>query len=160
MALVVWLAMVGLDFVLNAALFADVYRQNSAFLLAPEEAFRRIPLGYAAFLVLAVSIVELEFRLGVTTIGGGVRLGAIAGAALGVTWSLGLYSIATVSARVALAFAMIWFALSLVAGGVAAAGLRRTSLRRVTIRVLGISVLGVVIVIALQSVGVVPMPTP
>jgi len=79
-ALVVWLAMVGLDFVLNAGLFAGMYQEGGPFLLPPLEAFRRIPLGYLAFLILAAAMVELSFRLHATTIAAGLRLGATAGA--------------------------------------------------------------------------------
>lgn len=159
-ALVVWLAMVGLDFVLNAALFAGMYHEGGAFMLAPGEAFRRIPFGYLAFLLMAAGVVELAFRLGVTTLSQGIRLGAATGAVLGAAWSLGLYSIATVSPQVALAFAVIWFALFIVAGAVAAAGLGRASLRGLTLRVAGIDVLGAIAVVVLQSFGVVPTLTP
>ena len=154
-ALVVWLAMVGLDFVLNAALFAGMYEDGGTFMLAPGEAFRRIPLGYLAFLLMAAGVVELAFRLGVTTLSQGIRLGAATGAVLGAAWSLGLYSIATLTPQVAWAFALIWFALFIVAGVVAAAGLRRASLRGLTLRVAGMDVLGAIAVVALQSSGIV-----
>jgi hypothetical protein len=157
---VVWLAMVGLDFVLNAAMFAGMYQEGGAFLLPPLEAFRRIPLGYLALLILAAGVVELAFRLGVTTIADGLRLGAVTGAVLGAAWSLGLYSIATLSPQVALAFAGIWLALLTAAGGVAAAGLQRTSLRGLILRVVGIDVVAAIAVIALQSFGVLPTVMP
>ena len=160
MALVVWLAMVGLDFVLNAALFAGIYAKGGAFLLAPAEAFRRIPLAYLAFGLMAAGVVELAFRLGVTTLSHGIRLGAATGAVVGAAWSLGLYSIATLSAGAALAFAAIWFGLLTVAGAVAGVGLSRASLRGLTLRVAGMDVVGAIAVIALQSFGVVAMPTP
>ena len=159
-ALVVWLAMVGVDFVLNAALFAGMYKEGGAFMLAPGEAFRRIPLGYVAFLMLAVGIVELSLRLGIATLWRGIRLGAATGVVLGAAWSLGLYSIATLSPQVALAFAAIWFGLFTAAGGVAAAGLRRSSLRGLTLRVVGMDVLAAIAVVALQSFGVLPTLTP
>src|SRR4051812_43600000 len=82
LTIVVWLAMVGVDFVLNAALFAGMYQQGGSFLLAPGEAFARIPFGYAAFLVLSGAVVELAFRLNITRIADGVRLGAGTGAVL------------------------------------------------------------------------------
>jgi hypothetical protein len=137
-----------------------MYEEGGAFMLAPGEAFRRIPLGYLAFLILAAGVVELAFRLGATTLSQGIRLGLATGAVLGAAWSLGLYSIATLSPQVALAFAVIWFALLTVAGAVAAAGLRRTSLRDLTLRVAGLDVLGGIAVVALQSFGVVPTLTP
>ena len=157
--LVVWLAMVGLDFVLNAGLFAGVYQEGGPFLLAPLEAFRRVPLGYLAFLILAAAMVELSLRLRSTTVATGLRLGATAGATLGAAWSLGLYSVATLTPRTALTFSAIWLALLTVAGGVAAAGLGQASLRGLTLRVIGVDLLGAIAVIALQSFGILPTLT-
>lgn len=151
----VWLAMVGLDFLLNAGLFAGMYRDGGAFMLAPEEAFRRIPLGYAAFLILALGIVELTYRLAVRSVADGVRLGFASGAALAGAWGLGLYSIATLTPSVALAFSLIWLLLLTVGGGVAAAGLRGPSVRRLALRVAGADVLCAITVVALQSFGIV-----
>ena len=155
-AFLVWLAMVGADFVLNAAFFARMYQQGDPFLLPPREAFARIPLGYLAFAVLAVAIVELASRLRISDARGGLRLGTAAGAALAASWSLGLYSVATLSAEVALGFAVIWLALLAMAGAVAGAGLGRASLRGLALRVVGADLLGAAVVIALQSFGVVP----
>jgi hypothetical protein len=159
-ALITWLAMLGLDFLLNGALFARMYQEGGTFILAPTDAFRRIPLGYLAFLILALSVVEITHRLRVARIGDGVRLGLVIGGVFGGTWSLSLYSIATLSAQVALAFAAIWLALLTLAAAVAASGLAQTSLRGLALRVISFDVLCVVAVIALQSFGVVPTVTP
>ena len=158
-AILVWLAMVGADFVLNAALFARMYQQGATFLLTPREAFARIPIGYLAFAVLAVAVVELAFRLRVADALGGLRLGAATGVALAASWSLGLYSVATLSAEVALSFAATWLALLVVGGAVAGAGLAGTSLRGLALRVVGADLLGAALVIALQSLGIVPTVT-
>jgi hypothetical protein len=155
-ALIAWLAMLGLDFLLNGALFARMYQGGGAFMLAPSEAFRRIPFGYAAFLMLAMGIVEIAHRLGVTTIAGGIRLGLAVGDIFGAVWALGLYSIATLGGPVALAFAVIWLSLIVLGSAVVAAGLAGTSLRGLVLRVAAFDVLCAVVVIALQSLGVVP----
>lgn len=155
-AVITWLAMLGLDFLLNGAVFARMYQGGAPFLLAPVEAFRRIPLGYLAFLILAVGVVELAHRLRVTGIGPGIRLGLVAGGVFAITWSLSLYSIATVEFTAAMAFAVIWLALGVLASSVAAWGLERRSLRGLVLRVVVFDVLCVVTVIALQSSGVVP----
>jgi hypothetical protein len=159
-ALVAWLAMLGLDFLLNGALFARMYQEGGTFILAPTDAFRRIPLGYLAFLILALGVVEITYRLRVTRIGDGVRLGLAIGGVFGGTWSLSLYSIATLSAQVALAFAAIWLALLTLAAVVAASGLAPSSLRGLALRVIAFDVLCVVTVVALQSFGLVPTTTP
>jgi len=158
-ALLVWLAMLGLDFVLNGALFARMYRDGGPFFLAPIEAFRRIPLGYAAFLILAIGIVEIAHRLRSAGLADGVRLGVALGACLAAIWSLSLFSIASLQAEVALAFACIWFALLLMGSVVAAVGLARASLRRLALEVIAFDLLCVVTVVALQSFGVVPTQT-
>jgi hypothetical protein len=159
-ALVVWLAMLGLDFLLNGALFAGMYKHGGPFMLAPSEAFRRIPFGYLAFLILAIGIVEIAYRLRVARIADGIRLGLLIGGVLGAVWGLGLYSIATLGADVALAFAVIWLSLALLGSAVAAAGLAGSPLRGLVLRVGAFDVLCVVIVIGLQSLGVVPTTAP
>ena len=87
-----WLAMLGVDLFLHAGLLAPLYDWDSPFLLAPEEAFVRIPAGYLAFLVLAAGLVWLLPRLGVV----GGRDGAVIAGALGaVVWGallLGVWS--------------------------------------------------------------------
>lgn len=156
LTLVVWLAMLGLDFLLNGALFAGMYQGEHAFMLAPSEAFRRIPLGYLAFLIVAAGVVQLVHRLRVTWPADGVRLGLWIGVVLAATWGLGLYSIASLSAQVALALAGIWLALVVAAAGVAAAGNGQRSLRGLALRVGAFDVICIAIVITLQSVGMVP----
>jgi len=153
---VVWLAMAGMDFLLNGAVFARIYSSGGGFLLQPVEAFRRIPLGYLAFLLLAAAIVEVASRLRITRAGDGLRLGLVTGAVFGGTWALGLYSIATVSALVALAFALIWLVLIALAWTIAVMGLARGSLRGLALEVVVVALLAVIVVIALQSFGVVP----
>ena len=44
LAIVTWLAILGLDFLLNGAVFARMYQGGGPFMLSPTEAFRRIPL--------------------------------------------------------------------------------------------------------------------
>jgi hypothetical protein len=155
-AVVAWLAMLGFDFLLNGAIFARMYQDGGAFMLAPAEAFRRIPLGYLAFLILAVGIVEIAYRLHVEKFAGGIRLGLAMGGVFGVVWGLSLYSIATLGVQVAIAFSVIWLALVVLGSAVAAAGLARTSLRGLALRVVAFDLLCGVTVIALQSFGVVP----
>src|ERR1700675_5027093 len=155
-ALITWLAMLGLDFLLNGALFARMYQGEGGFMLAPSDAFQRIPIGYLAFLILAIGVVELVYRLRVRRMADGVRLGFLIGAVLAATWSLGLYSIASLSAQAALAFAGVWWALVVLASGVASTGLGHPSLRGLALRAGAFDVVCIVIVIALQSLGVVP----
>ena len=159
-ALIAWLAMLGLDFLLNSALFASMYQAGGPFFLAPGEAFRRIPVGYLAFLILAIATVEIANRLRVATFADGVRLGLAMGGVLSAVWSLSLFSIATLPALVALAFAVIWLALLVMGSAIASSGLARGSLRGLAFGVVAFDVFCVVTVIALQSFGLVPTVNP
>ncbi|MGZ8438805.1 MAG: hypothetical protein ACXWXR_09750 [Candidatus Limnocylindrales bacterium] len=90
-----WLAMLGVDFFLHAGLLAPLYDWDSPFLLRPEQAFLRIPIGYLGLLILAIALAWLLPRFNV----GLGRDGAlIAGAFGAVAWGallLGLWSIST-----------------------------------------------------------------
>ena len=90
-----WLAMLGVDLFLHAGLLAPLYDWDSPFLLRPEEAFLRIPIGYLSFLILAIALVWLLPRFKVEL----GRDGAlIAGAFGAVGWGallLGLWSVST-----------------------------------------------------------------
>jgi hypothetical protein len=88
-----WLAMLGVDFFLHAGLLAQVYAQPGPFLLPPQDAFRLIPLGYAAFLLLDILLIWLLVRLQVSTFRGGLVFGLKLGALAWGTLILGLLSI-------------------------------------------------------------------
>jgi hypothetical protein len=149
-----WVLAVGVDFFLHGGLLSRLYLTPSPFLLTPAEAFRRIPLGYAAFFLLIFGLAWLIQRLGVRGAGAGFRLGLVAGAFGWGAFLIGLYSIST-GALVLLAGWWVGQALELgLSGavlGAAAAGLPR---RRLWIRV-GLAVLALVaLTIVLQSLGV------
>jgi hypothetical protein len=101
-----WLAMIGVDFFLHGGLLAGLYVQSDPFLLAPAEAFVRIPIGYLAFMLLSGTLVWV--MLGLRISGGregalfGLKFGALAWGAL----VLGLASISTAS----VALLAGWFA--------------------------------------------------
>jgi hypothetical protein len=150
------LAFLGTDFLLNGALFAGLYQRSSPFLLAPAELARRIPVGYLAFLIVALAVVELTYRLKISGWWRGAQLGAIAGAAVGAVWSLSLYSIATIDVQTALAFFIFWVVMVAVGGAVAGFGLGARSLRGLAFRVITLDIACAAVVIALQSAGLVP----
>ena len=62
--LAAWLLSLGIDFLLHAGILARLYVLESPFLLPPESAFARIPLGYFTFLVLTVALWWLIALLG------------------------------------------------------------------------------------------------
>lgn len=82
------------------------------------------------------------------------------GGVLAAVWSLSLFSIATLDALVAAAFALIWLALLLIGSAVAASGLGRPSLRGLAFGVATFDVLCVLTVVGLQSFGLVQAVKP
>ena len=155
-ALLAWIAMVGLDFFLHAGLLARLYTEPGPFLLPPSRACALVPLGYLSFLLLALLILWLARRLGIH----GARAGLVFGLQLGaVIWGafvLGLASISTASPSL-LAGWFVGQTLELgVAGAVVGSGLGRRPMRSLLLRVLALTVAAFVVTIALQSAGLAP----
>jgi hypothetical protein len=151
-----WLLSLGFDLFLHAGLLARLYARPSPFLLPAEDAFRRIPLGYAAFLVLTVALFWLYRRLNVRGALNGFRMGLFAGLVLWGAWSLGLYSVSVAEADLLLGWwvgqgvelALAGAVLGAVAGGV--------SRRVLMLKVGGAWVLLVSAAILLQVAGLAP----
>jgi hypothetical protein len=153
---IAWLSMLGFDLLLHAGLLAEIYLQPSPFLLPPLKAFALIPFGYLSFLLLSVLLVWLMIQLKLA----GWRQGALFGLELGgLTWGafvLGLLSVSTAS------FSLLfgWFigqTLELaIAGAVIGSGLVGMRLWRLFGVVIVFVLLSVIMVIILQSLGVVP----
>jgi hypothetical protein len=93
--LAAWVVSAGFDLFLHGGLLARLYAVPSPFLLEPPDAFRRIPLGYVAFLVLTAALYWLLRRLGVRGAMAGCRYGAAGGAVVWGAFTVGLYSIST-----------------------------------------------------------------
>jgi len=90
-----WLLSLGVDLLLHGGILARQYLVPGPFLLDPLEAFRRIPYGYLAFLILTGALYWLILRLGVRGAKAGFRYGATAGIVVWGALVLGLYSIST-----------------------------------------------------------------
>ena len=154
--LAAWVLSLGVDLFLHGGLLAQIYVVPQPFLLAPEEAFRRIPLGYLTFLWLTASLYWLLHRLGVRGAAAGFRYGAAAGSVVWGALVVGLYSISTASVPL---LAGWWIGQTIELGlagavlGAAAAGLRRG---RMWALVIGVVVLLIIVTIALQSLGYAP----
>lgn len=145
--------MIGVDLFLHAGVLAPLYDWDSPFLLAPVEAFVRIPAGYLAFLILAAGIVWLLLRLG--TRGG--RDGAVVGAVTGmVAWGalvLGLWSISTAGLPLLAGWWIGQTAELAVGGFVVGSALGGVPLRKLALWVGAIVTVGVATAIVLQSIG-------
>jgi hypothetical protein len=151
-----WLSMIGFDFLLHGGLLATFYVQPSPFLLPVAKAFRLIPLGYLSFLLLAILLVWLMFRLDVRGWRGGFIFGVELGALIWGAVVLGLMSISTASPGLLVG----WFfgqTVELgVAGMFAGSGLGGARRTRLFMIVIALIVLSILITIVLQSTGVVP----
>jgi hypothetical protein len=153
-----WLAMVGVDLFLHAGLLAPLYDWDSPFLLRPEVAFVRIPVGYLSFLILAIALAWLLPRSNVER----ARDGAlIAGAFGAVAWGallLGLWSISTADPML-LAGWWIGQTVELGLGGLVIGSiLGGARVRAVASRVGLLLVVGAITAIVLQTIGYAPAP--
>jgi len=151
-----WLSMLGFDFLLHGGVLAGLYVQSSPFLLPPLRAFQLIPVGYASFLLLAVLLSWLMFRLKLY----GARTGFIFGLQIGgLAWGaliLGLVSISTAGLDL-LAGWFVGQTIELgIGGAVTGAGFAGRTLKWLTWRVIGFVVLCALITVILQSTGLVP----
>jgi len=154
--LLAWMSMLGFDLLLHAGVLARFYIEPSPFLLPPLEAFKRIPLGYLSFMILALLLLWLMVRLGIAGWRAGARFGLILGAALWAAQVLGLLSITTADWEL-LAGWFVGQTLELgVAGAVAGSGLAGVRLRRLSLVVLAFVIVAVIITVVLQSLGLAP----
>jgi hypothetical protein len=148
-----WLLSLGFDFFLHGGLLARLYVEPSPFLLGPEDALRRIPLGYLTFLILTVALYWFLRRLEVRGAAAGFRYGAAAGAVIWGALVIGLYSITTGRPTVLAAW---WIGQTIelgLAGAVIGAGEAGAPLRRIwTIVAAAVLVLAAVTIV-LQSTG-------
>lgn len=154
--LIAWFLSLGVDLFLHAGLLARLYLVKSPFILPADQAFRRIPIGYLAFLLLTAALFWLCRRLDVRGIGAGWRHGFVFGVVLWGSLVAGLYSISTASVPLLAAW---WLGQAVelgVSGGVIGGAAAGIPPRRMFLRVLLIVGVLVVLTIALQSLGVAP----
>lgn len=153
-----WLAMLGVDLFLHAGLLAPLYDWDSPFLLAPEAAFVRIPVGYLAFLILAAGLVWLLPRLGVV----GSRDGAVIAGALGaVVWGALVLGVWSISAADPALLAGWWLGQSVelaLGGAIVGSVLGGRGLRTLAWRVLAVVIVLAISAVVLQSTGYATAP--
>jgi hypothetical protein len=154
--LTAWFLSVGVDLFLHGGLLARLYAVPSGFVLPPDQAFRRIPLGYAAFLLLTAALYWLYRRIDVRGVGAGWRHGFAIGI---VSWGalvLGLYSISTAGAPLLVGW---WLGQAVelgAAGGVIGGLAAGISFRRMLLWVTLLVFILLVLTVTLQSLGIAP----
>jgi hypothetical protein len=92
--LLAWFAVIGVDFFIHAGVLARLYVDAGPFVLPPERAFALIPIGYLSYLALVGLMVWLAVNLGVRSWRQGLVFGLKCGVLLGLSFALGLLSIA------------------------------------------------------------------
>lgn len=154
--LTAWFLSVGVDLFLHGGLLARLYVAPSAFVLPADQAFRRIPLGYLAFLVLTWALFWLCRRLDVRGVWAGWRQGLMIGLVLWGGLVLGLYSISTAGVPLLIGW---WLGQAVelgAAGGVIGGLAAGVALRRMWLVVTSIVLVLLVLTVALQSLGIAP----
>lgn len=154
--LAAWVLSLGIDIFLHAGVLAHLYREPSPFLLTAEQALRRIPIGYLAFLGLTVSLYWLLQQLRVRGAMAGFRLAAVAGAIVWGALALGLYSISTAPLPLLGGW---WFGQTIELGtagavlGASASGARLGRIWKLVIAAVVACLIGIVV---LQTLGLAP----
>lgn len=151
-----WLMSLGFDLILHGGILARLYTEPGPFLLGPADAFRRIPLGYLAFLVLTAALYWLFDRLGIRGAIVGFRYAAGSGAVLWLAFNLGLYSITTATLPILIGW---WVGQTIelgLAGAVLGAARNGVPLKRIWIMVLVAMTFLFIATVGMQSIGLAP----
>jgi|WetSurSiteA1Bulk_404760.scaffolds.fasta_scaffold06953_1 hypothetical protein len=151
--LLAWLAIISLDFFLNAGLLARFYRWDSPGFLTPLKMLQYIPLGYAAFLFWSILLVWLMKRLSVS----GSRRGAAFGLRVGILCAAagfcGEISIFALPVGMLFMWAIVNTVSFTIGGAVVGASLASPNLRKITRRIFALSLVCLVCGIILQNIG-------
>jgi len=148
----VLLSMIGFDLFLHAGVLAPLYASPSPFLLAPEEAFRRIPLGYLSFAILTVLIVWIMYRLHLKGWRRGLGFGLAFGVLVWGSFVLGLLSISTASPALLIGWFVGQTAELGIGGLVVGSGLATDRLRSLLVKVVVFFAVAAVLAIVLQNI--------
>ena len=156
LSLLVWVAMIGMDFFFHGGLFASAYVQDSPFLLSAMDAFRRIPFGYLALLATAGLLVWILDRASVMGWRKGLVIGLCLGVVMAFSYTFGLYSISTARPQLLAAWFIIQVLEIAIAGAIIGQGLFVDSFRRLALLVVIGFILLFVLTIVMQSIGMAP----
>jgi hypothetical protein len=156
LSLLVWVALIGVDFFLHGGIFAATYVEDSPFLLSALDAFRRIPLGYLALLATAGLLVWILDRASVKGWRRGFAVGLGLGTVMAISFTFGLYSISTASPRLLVGWFVIQVIEIAIAGAIIGQGLLVDSLRRLTLVVVIGFILLFIVTVVMQTLGLAP----
>jgi hypothetical protein len=132
--LLVWVLIIGVDFFLHAGVLAWAWTMPSPFLLRAEDLAIRIPLGYTAFLLTALLVVWLVYRLQIRRPVAGLWFGMKLGGLVALAGAFGLLSISTITLLLAAVWVIAQTAYVMAAGYLAAAVLTTSRLRPLVVK--------------------------
>jgi hypothetical protein len=94
-AVAAWVIFLAMDFWMHAVVLAAHWKASAQFFRPPEELFRLIPFGYAAFAIQCGALAWLMWRLTVdrTSLSWTLKFGALAGLLYWGSWTLAIYSV-------------------------------------------------------------------
>ena len=151
--LTMWLAVLGLDLLLNAGVFSSVFFRPSPFLLPPKRLFTRIPFGYTAFLLQMILLLWLMLGMRIAGAKAGFRFGLITGMLMSAATYLGLYSLSTAEPTILVVSFVDTATEFAVGGALAGAGLAGIRTRRLALIAVAILMSSLLIVVIMQSTG-------
>ena len=153
-----WVAWLALDFFLHAGILAWLWTEPHPALLPPRDLALRIPLGYLSFLLMVILLAWLALRLDARGPRRSALLGLKVGAVTSAAFMLGLGSISTIPPLLLVVWGVTQTIEMMIAGAVLGAALRAARLRWLVAGVVALAVVCVAIAIALQNLGLAPMP--
>jgi len=152
-----WFSALGFDLFQNAGLFAKLLLDSQSAFLPPEQLFRRIPMGYMAFLLATILMIWLQAKLETygweRGVGFGLKFGLLSEAAL----VLGNYSLFPVPVPLLFAWYIGGTVQCCIVSGVIGSGLGGAHLGRLFAKV-GLFVLVMfAATMVLQGLGIAPV---
>lgn len=147
-----FLAVIGFDLFLHAGILSPLYSNANSFVLAPEEAFQRIPFGYLSFAILIGFMLWLMTSLEIRGWRAGLFFGLVFGAFVWGSLVLGLFSISTAGIPLLIGWFLGQTVELAVAAMVIGSGLANSRLRPLYYKVLIFFVAAVVLGIILQNI--------
>lgn len=154
-----WLAIISVDLLMNAGILGPFLNWEQPGFLPPIKMFQYIPLGYAAFLLLAILILWLMLLLKLSGARAGAVFGAKFGGLLAAAGWLGEMSIFAFPTKMLFFWALEKTLFCTVLGAVLGSGLAAPRLRPLTRRVVVLFFLCIVVAVAMQNLGLVPART-
>jgi hypothetical protein len=152
-----WFSMLGFDLFQNAGLFAKLLLDSKSAFLPPEQLFRRIPVGYLAFLLSTILLTWLQARLEAYGWKRGVRFGLKFGLLSASALAFGNYSLFPVPVPLLFAWFIGGTVQCCIVSGVIGSGLSGAHLGRLSARV-GLFVLVMIVAtMVLQGLGLAPV---